>query len=307
MLIKLKHLILTAILVVTAGSLAACSATKHQSAPKISAGKPIHVVASLDFYGEVAQAVLGDHGTVTTIIKSASVDPHDFEPTPKDAALVSHANFILANGIGYDAWMQKLVKSNASKQTTSIRVGEDVMGKQAGDNEHIWYDPETMSRVATTLAQKFGQQAPKYKQTYRRNATAYIKSLAPLQNQLKELKQNSNQRAVDVSEPVFDYALTALGYHRNNTSFEMAIENGTDPSPKSITAMQRDIKEHRIAFFVNNSQASSKTVTTMVALAKKHHVPVLNVTETLPAGKNYRTWMTSQYNQLAKIQSKTTD
>ncbi|MFC6261514.1 metal ABC transporter solute-binding protein [Levilactobacillus fujinensis] len=288
------------------GSLAACATTKPQSATKISASKPIHVVTSLDFYGEVAKAVLGDHGTVTTIIKSASIDPHDFEPTPKDAALVSHANFVLANGIGYDAWMQKLVKSDASKQTTSIRVGEDVMGKKTGDNEHIWYDPETMSRVATTLAQKFSQQAPKYKQTYHRNAAAYIKSLAPLQNQLKELKQNSNQRAVDVSEPVFDYALTALGYRRNNTSFEMAIENGTDPSPKSITAMQRDIKKHRIAFFVNNSQASSKTVATMVKLAKKHHVPVLNVTETLPAGKTYRTWMIGQYHQLAKIQNSPT-
>ncbi|WP_143463907.1 metal ABC transporter solute-binding protein [Levilactobacillus enshiensis] len=289
------------------GSLTACTTNREQSTPKTSASKPIRVVASLDFYGEVAKAVLGDHGSVTTVIKSASIDPHDFEPSPKDAAQVAHATVVLANGIGYDAWMQKLLKSNASKTTTSIRVGEDIMGKKVGDNEHIWYAPATMSRVATVLAQKFSQQAPQYKHIYHRNAAAYIKSLAPLQNQLKELKQNRKQRAVDVSEPVFDYALTALGYHRNNTSFEMAVENGTDPSPKAITAMQRDLKERRIAFFVNNRQASSKTVTAMLNLAKRHHVPVLNVTETLPAGKNYRTWMTSQYQQLAKIQHQSTD
>ncbi|KIO94988.1 Zinc ABC transporter, periplasmic-binding protein ZnuA [Levilactobacillus brevis] len=82
----------------------------------------------------------------------------------------------------------------------------------------------------------------------------------------------------------------------------MAVENGTDPSPKSIKAMRQDIINHRIAFFVNNSQASDKTVATMVKLAKQHHVPVLNVTETLPKGKTYLSWMQSQYRQLAKIQ-----
>ena len=48
---------------------------KSPSTATTSRTKPIHVVASLDFYGEVARAVLGDHGTVTTLIKSPSVDP----------------------------------------------------------------------------------------------------------------------------------------------------------------------------------------------------------------------------------------
>nr|WP_263853878.1 zinc ABC transporter substrate-binding protein [Levilactobacillus cerevisiae] len=187
---------------------------------------------------------------------------------------------------------------------TAIRVGEDVMAKQAGDNEHIWYDPETMVRLVTYLATKFGKAAPQYRQSYAKNATAYIRSLAPLQQQIKSLKQNSHNQAVDVSEPVFDYALTALGYKRHNTSFEMAVENGTDPSPKAVKDMQADIKEHKIAFFVNNSQASDKTVKAMVKLAQQQRVPVLNVTETLPAGKTYLTWMQEQYRQLAKIQTK---
>lgn len=296
-----KFIVIVAVL--TAGiSLSACG-TKSSSTTT-SKTKPIHVVASLDFYGEAAQAVLGKHGTITTIIKSSSIDPHDFEPTPKDAAAVSHANVVLANGIGYDAWMQKLVKSNAKKNVQSIRVGEDVMGKKVGDNEHLWYDPQTMSELVTYLAKQFGKQAPKYRQVYQQNAAAYIKKLAPLQQQIKSLKQQSHNQAVDVSEPVFDYALTALGYRRNNTSFEMAVENGTDPSPKAVKNMQADIKHHRIAFFVNNSQASDKTVETMVALAKKHNVPVLNVTETLPKGLTYLTWMQSQYRALAKIQAK---
>ncbi|MCF7523259.1 zinc ABC transporter substrate-binding protein [Levilactobacillus brevis] len=75
-----KKLSLLIVLFTLSGTLAACSSQKKATT---SQTKPIHVVASLDFYGEVAQAVLGDHGTVTTIIKSPSIDPHDFDPTPK--------------------------------------------------------------------------------------------------------------------------------------------------------------------------------------------------------------------------------
>ncbi|MDN5998978.1 MAG: metal ABC transporter substrate-binding protein, partial [Lacticaseibacillus paracasei] len=42
-------------------------------------------------------------------------------------------------------------------------------------------------------------------------------------------------------------------------------------------------------------------------LAEQNNVPVLKVTETLPKGKNYRTWMTSQYQQLEKIQDQATN
>ena len=275
---------------------------KSPSSTATSRTKPIHVVASLDFYGEVARAVLGEHGTVTTLIKSPSVDPHDFEPTPQDATAVSHANFTLSNGLGYDHWLPKLAKSNGSHQIQQIRVGEDVLGKRAGANAHVWYDPETMAQTATYLAKQFGQKAPRYRAVYQRNAATYIRQLAPLQQQLKSLKQHSHNQRVNVSEPVFDYALTALGYRRNNAAFALAIENGTDPAPQAIKQMRRDITTKRIAFLVNNRQASNRTVKTMVQLAHQHQVPVLTVTETLPKGKTYRTWMQSQYRQLAAIQ-----
>ena len=44
--------------------------------PSKSHQKPIRVVTSLNFYGEVAKAVAGDHGTVTSFINSSAVKPH---------------------------------------------------------------------------------------------------------------------------------------------------------------------------------------------------------------------------------------
>ena len=53
--------------------------------------KPIRVVTGLNFYGEVAQKVAGDHGQVISFIDNASVDPHDYQPNTKQAQQVAKA------------------------------------------------------------------------------------------------------------------------------------------------------------------------------------------------------------------------
>ncbi len=291
--------LLTAFSVMLLAILAVACSTSAKS----GSNQKIQVVATVDFYGEVAKAVGGDQVSVQSIIDNPAIDPHDYEPTTKVGKQVATANLIVASGIGYDGWMDKLVKSE-SKSKQYLRVADDLMGKHEGDNEHIWYDPRTMPKLANALADKFAKQDPSKKAIFKANAKKYIASLNNLNALIQKLKQNVHDQKVDVSEPVFGYTLDYLGYKVNNTHFAQATEEGTDYSAKDINGVQDDIKEKKIAFFVNNSQASSKIVDGLVKLAKQHDVPVLNVSETLPKGKNYRTWMTSQYQQLEKIQAK---
>lgn len=271
-----------------------------------SNGSKIQVVASLDFYGEVAKAVGGNKVSVQSIINNPAVDPHDYEPTTKVGKSVASADLVVASGIGYDGWMDKVVKS-ADKSKNYLRVADDLMNKKEGDNEHIWYDPRTMPKLANTLADKFAKKDPADKATFKANAKKYIASLDDLNTLINKLKSKVNGQLVDVSEPVFGYALDYLGYKVNDDHFSKSTEDGTDYSAKDIHGIETDIKEKKIAFFVNNIQASSKTVNQLVKLAEQNNVPVLKVTETLPKGKNYRTWMTSQYQQLEKIQDQETN
>lgn len=271
--------------------------------PSKSHQKPIRVVTSLNFYGEVAKAVAGDHGTETSFINSSAVDPHEFQPTTKQAKQVANANVAIENGLGYDAWMSKMVKADSKNKITLINVGEQVAKEKDGANEHVWYRPATMSALATTLAKQFSKLDPDHKADYEKNAKAYQAKLQKLDKVIAQAKQNvGDNRLVDVSEPVFDYALENLGYQINDQHFEKAVEDDSDPSPKDIQQIQDDITNHRIAFFVNNSQESDKTVENLVKLAKENNVPVLNVTESEPDGEDYVSWMTKQYQALLKIQ-----
>ncbi len=66
---------------------------------------------------------------------------------------------------------------------------------------------------------------------------------------IQKLKQNVHDQKVDVSEPVFGYALDYLGYKVNNTHFAQATEEGTDYSAKDINGVQDDIKEKENRLF----------------------------------------------------------
>ncbi|MCM8608916.1 MULTISPECIES: metal ABC transporter solute-binding protein [Lactiplantibacillus] len=284
-------------LVIGGGLLTGC-----QSKSESTNNSKIKVVATTNFYGAVAKAVGGKHVQVSSIINKPSVDPHDFEPTPAVAKQVSQADVALANGLGYDGWMNKVVRS--TKQAKLIRVGEDVLHRKAGVNEHLWYDAKTMPVTATYLAEQFAKQQPQHRAYFKANAKKYIASLKPIQQERQQLQakvKRLSNRQVLVSEPVFDYALTSLGFKVANHDFENAVEKGTDPSPQVIHKMQRGLKNKQVALFVNNQQVSDKIVTNMVTLAKQHQVPVLNVTETMPANLTYQQWMLKQYRQLNQL------
>lgn len=265
--------------------------------------RPIRVVTGMDFYGEVAQKVAGKHGQVVSFINNPAVDPHDYQPGTKQSQQVGNANVVIENGLGYDPWMNKMVKSNAQKGTKVITVSK-LVNKHNGDNEHLWYDPATMKKLATALADQYSKIDPQHRQDYQQNARKYLASLKPLDKEITQLKANVNQnnKQVAVSEPVFDYALSNLGYQVMDKHFEKAVEDGSDPSPSDIKGIQDAITNHEIAFFVDNSQASDTVVRNLVKLANQHDVPVLKVTETEPKGQSYQQWMLKQYRALAKIQ-----
>ncbi|HCD08435.1 MAG TPA: metal ABC transporter substrate-binding protein [Lactobacillus sp.] len=265
-----------------------------------NSSQKIKIVTTTNFYAEAAKAVVGDKGTVNSIINNPAVDPHDYEPTTKTAKTVSAADITVANGLGYDTWMNKLNKQSNSY----IKIGEDVMHKKTGNNPHIWYNPETMPRYAKYLADQLGNKYPKNKAYFEQNAQEYIASLKPIQKELSQLKtlaQKVPNKNVYVSEPVFDYAIAATGFKVTDKNFEKAIENGTDPTPSTIKKMHQAINNKQIAFFVLNTQTNNKVINNLVSLAEKKNIPILKVTETLPEGKTYKEWMLSQYQAMNKI------
>ncbi|BCD39615.1 ABC superfamily ATP binding cassette transporter,binding protein [Lactobacillus helveticus CIRM-BIA 101] len=275
------------------------SACSNKDQAKTKSDK-VSIVTTTNVYADIAKNVAGKYGSVQAIIKNSATDPHDFEPTTADAKKLTNANIIVANGLGYDSWMNKLASSVSKKP---VLVGEDLMGLKKVDNPHIWYDLDMPTKYVNYLVKRLSKLDKKHAAYFKENGDKYLAKIAKVK-QIAKSADKKNNKPVFVSEPVFDYGLEEAGYKIGDKEFEEAIENGTDPSPKIINKMTNEIKDKKIAFFVNNTQASSSTVTTFVELAKENSLPVLNVRETIPNHMTYLDWMRENYQNLANISKK---
>ena len=292
--LKLKQLLgIASFLALLAVVLSGCSNNKKESSG-------IKIVTTTNVYSDIAKNIVGKYGTAIAIIQKSSVDPHDFEPTTADAKNLSSANIVVSNGLGYDEWMNKLASSVDKKP---LLVGEDLMGLKKGDNPHIWHNLSMPTKYVNYLVKRLSKLDKKHAKYFKKNGQEYLAKI----NKIKKLAQSidgKNKKPVFVSEPVFDYALQEAGYKIGDKDFEEAVENETDPSPKMVNKMINEIKEKKIAFFVNNTQASSSSLNTFVKLAKKNNIPVLNVRETIPDQITYLKWMQDNYQKLAQISKK---
>jgi zinc/manganese transport system substrate-binding protein len=259
----------------------------------------IAVVAAENFYGDIARQIGGDRVEVVSIMNNPDQDPHLFETTPGIVKQIAGAQIAILNGADYDPWMEKLLRAAPRPGRTVITVAE-LVGKKAGDNPHLWYDPATMPAAAKALADAFSKADPAHISDYAARLKTVVDSLKPLNDKIAAIRGKYAGAAVTASEPVFGYMALALGLKMRNERFQLSIMNDTEPSARDVAAFEQDLKNHKVKVMFYNKQASDKAVQRLVDLAHKSKIPVVGVTETAPPGLSYQDWMLMQLNDTEK-------
>jgi zinc/manganese transport system substrate-binding protein len=262
-----------------------------------AAADPVKVVASENFYGDLAQQIGGANVAVTSILTNPDQDPHLFEASASTARNLASAKVVIVNGADYDPWMEKLLSANKAPGRKEIVVAK-LVHKKSGDNPHLWYDPATIQAFAKVFAAELSSVDPAHKADYAHGAGRLAESLKPLEAKLAEMKEKYAGQPVTASEPVFGYMAQAIGLKMRNERFQLAVMNDTEPSASDIAAFENDLKNHKVKVMLYNSQASDPAVQRLVGIARQYNVPVVGVTETKPARENYQEWMLDQLNAL---------
>jgi zinc/manganese transport system substrate-binding protein len=285
---------LAAILTSAVLTLGACAPALAQT----SGDQTVKVVAAENFYGDVVKQLGGEHVQVSSILSNPDEDPHLFEASPKTARALQNAALVVYNGADYDPWMDKLLAASKREKRTTI-VAAQLTGKKSGDNPHLWYDPATMPAVARAVSQYLVQADPAHKGDYDARLATFLASMKPVDDKVADLKAHYKGVPVTATEPVFGYMADAIGLDVRNGRFQLAVMNDTEPSASDIAAFEKDLKERRVHVLIYNSQATDALTKRMLKVAQDSHVPSISVTETLPAGKTFQTWMSSQLDRLS--------
>jgi len=219
-----------------------------------------------------------------------------------NAALLARTPNLIAassNGAGYDTWMGSLLGADGgSPRVVNAATVLHITGSDP--NPHLWYDIPRVPTVAAAIAGALEKAAPGDAPTFKSNLSTFDASLAPLDATLATIKAHFHNVPVAYTERVPGYALAVADLDvKTPPGFARAIEDGTDPGPADTLAMQKLLTDHDINVLLYNVQTVTPVTTQIRALARSHDIPVVGVSETMPAGvATYQQWQQSQLTNL---------
>ena len=273
-----------------------------QARTACAADSQIAVVAAENFYGDIARQIGGDRINVVSIMSNPDQDPHLFETTPGIVRQLANAQIVVLNGANYDPWMDKLLAAAPRPERTVISAAQ-LSGRKASDNPHLWYDPAIMPAVATALADAFSKVDRAHASDYAARLKATLVSLKRIAQRVAQLKAKHSGAVVTATEPVFGLMTEAVGLTMRNQRFQLAMMNDTEPSARDVAAFENDLRERKVRVLIYNSQVSGKLTTRLRDIAAKAKIPVIGITETMPANMSFQDWVLGELDILDKALS----
>jgi zinc/manganese transport system substrate-binding protein len=258
-------------------------------------GTSLSVVASTNVYGDVVKQIAGDKVGVTSIISDPGADPHSYEANSRTQLELSKADVVIENGGGYDDFVDTMLKTANNAKATVLNVVE-ISGKKAPSggelNEHVWYDFPTVEKFVTQLVSTLSAKDPAGAPAFEAGGAAFTEKLKQMESTEASIKAAHAGAGVAITEPVPLYLLEGCGLvNKTPTEFSKAIEEGTDV-PASVLSGTLDLfAQKKVSLLAYNEQTSGPETEKVKNAAAAAKVPIVPVTETLPAGKDYLTWM----------------
>jgi zinc/manganese transport system substrate-binding protein len=294
----------------TITALAAASATialalTGCSAPALE-DDGLSIVASTNVYGSIAHAIAGDRAEVTNIIDSPAQDPHSYEASARDRLAISKADIVIVNGEGYDSFIEPLLAASPDDDRVVIDAVEasgfvvdgPLVDRIGPFNEHVWYSIEAMRSLAARLAQELSRLDPDNADAYDGGLAAFDEGLDGLSARTTAISEQYWGLGAALTEPVAGYLIHDAGLFDQTIGFGEAIEEGRDVPPRELQQTLDFIRLHMVKILVVNEQTTSPEVEQVVKAAEAAGVPVMTVTETLPAGTDYLDWMSDNVTAL---------
>ncbi|EHY79070.1 metal ABC transporter substrate-binding protein [Pseudomonas kunmingensis] len=222
----------------------------------LHAADKLNVVTSFSILADLTREVGGDRIELTNLV-GADADAHLYEPSPDDAKALLRADLIIANGLGFEPWLERVLASsepkgkriNASAGVVPLMLDED--GERVPD-PHAWQSLTNAEIYVRNIAKALGELDPANLDAYNERRDAYLTRLHAL---LKKADAQiaglpASQRKVVTSHDAFGYLGQAW-----QLAFiaPQGLSTHDEPSAAEVAALIRQIRSEGVrAVFVEN-------------------------------------------------------
>ena len=222
---------------------------------------PLKVVASFSLLGDLAREVGGDRIELHTLVGPDS-DAHVYQPTPADAKTIAQAKLVIVNGLGFEGWIDRLIKSSgyrgsvvrasAGIKTLKLKHDEHGHGHDSDVDPHAWQDLANAQRYVDNIAQALAKADPAGQSVYLANAAQYKQAIATLDGELKTAFNAiaKDKRKVVTTHDAFGYFSRAYGI---DFISPVGINTDAEPSAADVGRIIKQIRREKIpAVFMEN-------------------------------------------------------
>lgn len=203
-----------------------------------------------------------------TSITPAGVEPHDFEPSPKDVSTIMKSDIFVWHGGSVDTWAQSLAKTRLEANLAVIQTSKNVellpLSESAEDKKvidpHTWLDPVLFSKEVQTVRDEFILADPTNADLYLKNAATLITELSRLDAEFSRGLQTCNDRRIVTSHNAFGY----LAKRYDLTVSPIAgLSPEEEPSAGGLAELTDYVKSHKISTIFFETLASPKLAQTL--------------------------------------------
>lgn len=225
--------------------------------------KPIEVVTSFSILADLTRQVAKERAVVTSLV-APNADAHVYQATPADARKVKEAGLIIINGLGFETFMPRLIKSSGTKApvvtaTNGIKPlkaasdhGHGHGHSHADNDPHAWQSIEAVKTYIGNIRDGLIKADPAGEAIYRRNAEAYLAELTTLKADLEKTFSAlpKERRLAITSHDALAYFAREFGF-----TFEavQGVSTDSEPSARDVARIIRLTREKKArAIFVEN-------------------------------------------------------
>lgn len=206
-----------------------------------AAAEPLNVVATFSILQDFVKQVGGGEVAVQALVPLGA-DPHTWEPSPREAALLADADLVVANGGGFDDWLLRLVRNAAKPGVPILLVAEELgpaegggshHGHDHGADPHLWLSVPNAISYVETIAAFLAEVSPERAAVFAERSSAYIDELRALDAKLtQELGQiPPEQRVIITYHNAFSYFAERYGF----AVVEFLVRNpDAEPNPRDL-------------------------------------------------------------------------
>ena len=264
---------------------------------KKPSGDKLHIIATIyPEYEWVKQITEGADNVKVSLLLDSGADLHNFQPSVKDITDISSSDVFIYNGGESDEWVDSVLSNAQNKDMLALDLME-LLGDKAKEetavegmeteeheeeedekeyDEHSWLSLKNASFLCQKIADRLSEKDPDNKDTYAKNAKAYIEKLNKLDGEYEQTCSSVKNDTLIFADR-FPFRYMTDDYKLNYYAAFSGCSAQSDPKFETIVFLANKLDELKLDHLMIIDGSDDKLAKSVIDAAKTKDVKILTL------------------------------